>query len=69
MLGHELAGFYEPFRRQPLEELRQQHQIERWLGALVHKLGDRQADGARNSPQQHDRDIAASDLELRQIAF
>src|SRR5450631_1576281 len=27
MLGHELAGFYEHVRRQPLEELRQQHQI------------------------------------------
>src|SRR5450756_1901231 len=27
MLGHELAGFYEHVRRQPLEKLRQQHQI------------------------------------------
>src|SRR5664280_2702518 len=35
----------------------------------MYELCDRQADGARDSAQQHDRDISLSRLELRQISF
>ena len=40
MLDHELAGFTEHVRRQPLEKLRQQYQIKRRLRAVMHKLCD-----------------------------
>ena len=56
-------------RRQPLEELGQQHEIERGLGAFVHQLRDGQADGARDPPQENDRAIAEPGLELGEIAL
>ena len=69
MLQQQLARLRERRRRQPLEELRQQHQVERRFGAVMHQLRDRQADGARDAPQQHDRAIAVAGFELRQIAL
>jgi hypothetical protein len=69
MLADEGAGFGQPVRRQPFEKLRQQHQIERRFGAVMHKLRQRQAERARDPPQQHDRNIAEARLQLRKIAL
>ena len=49
------AREYDPARlrqfrwRQPLEKLRQQHQVERRLGAVMHQLRHRQADGGQRT--------------------
>ena len=69
MLQQQVARLAQRGRRQPFEELAQQHQVERRIGAFVDELGHRQADGARDPPQQHDRDVAFADLELGQIAL
>src|SRR4029078_3009803 len=46
----QVARFRQRRRRQPLEELVEQHEVERGLGALVHQLRDGQADGAGDPP-------------------
>ena len=69
MAQQQVARFGKCRRRQPLEELRQQHEIERGLGAFVHQLRDGQADGARDPPQQHDRAVAEPGLELGEVAL
>src|SRR3974390_2481197 len=55
--------------RQPLEELRQEHEIQRRLGAVVQQLSHREPDGARKAPQKHDRAVAFAGLELGEVAL
>src|SRR6516162_9127355 len=69
MLEQHFACIRQRGWRQPLEELRQEHEIQRRLGAVVQQLSHREPNGARNAPQEHDRAVAFAGLELGEIAF
>ena len=69
MVLQEIARLVQVGRRQPFQELFHEHEVERRVGALAHQLGERQADGAGDAAQQHDRDIALADFQLGEIAL
>ena len=69
MAQQEIARFAKRRRGEALEELGEQHKIERGLGAFVHQLRDGQADGARDPAQQNDRAVAEPGLELGEVAL
>src|SRR5262245_14761019 len=69
MAQQKVARFRQCRRRQPLEELVEQHEVERRLGAFMYELSHGQADGARDPSQQHDRAIAEPGLELGEVAL
>ena len=68
-LGDELAHLAERLRRQALEILREQGQLDRRLRALAHEFRDRGADGAGDAAEQHDGAIALTGLELGEVAL
>src|SRR5260221_8596649 len=68
-IGEDIARLGKLHRRQALESLQEEGELDRTLGPVAHDVGERQSHRLGDLAQQDDRDVAVASLELGEVAL